>query len=578
MSVATVDSLSSILESAQGELVSLARESESEIASLSGGFEDLARQSGKMLDLASAVAACIEDESVTSVLPMVQTLGRAARRFVEARLEATNGILETVAMETRTLRRLSAVTRSQAAITLRTRVLTMLTNVEVGRLGAAGAGFQNLATELAGFSESLTADTEELVLHTDSRKPAVEAARRLLEAELPRQVEEFARIDANLGEDLTALEADLTHLSSVPARFRAGVQEIEEQIAGVVAAVQFHDITRQQLEHVHEAFALICSKICRRGFKRAKAEERSQAYAGIAIQIYQLQNIRNTVADWTVQIKRCVEVILNVSSSELAGIAPVVLKQEQEISSKLAHIEALEQQSQSYSERIRRTVGGHESLVQFIGQHVKKSREVGQLLHLLSLNSTIEASHLGERANAILEIGNGITSLSVEWGQITDQSETAMQEILKLAQQTGELMEVFSEAGDENLREARVQMRGGLDSLRAAAAFAAGQTQAIELATKTMREMSAGIRKCGELLDASYGCIDGILRDMEAMRCELEMDYPDIRDGYDAGAMEHLFAASYTTEAERSILQAALHGKELPPVQQACGGNDVELF
>jgi len=147
MSVATVDSLSSILESAQGELVSLARESESEIASLSGGFEDLARQSGKMLDLASAVAACIEDESVTSVLPMVQTLGRAARRFVEARLEATNGILETVAMETRTLRRLSAVTRSQAASPGRRRCRLSKSCDRAGRVfGVADRGHRGTCT------------------------------------------------------------------------------------------------------------------------------------------------------------------------------------------------------------------------------------------------------------------------------------------------------------------------------------------------------------------------------------------------------------------------------------------------
>jgi hypothetical protein len=35
------------------------------------------------------------------------------------------------------------------------------------------------------------------------------------------------------------------------------VQEIAQQIAGVVAAVQAHDITRQQIEHVQQAFALI---------------------------------------------------------------------------------------------------------------------------------------------------------------------------------------------------------------------------------------------------------------------------------------------------------------------------------
>jgi hypothetical protein len=578
MTAPTHESLASLLQSTHDGIDSLGRGSEREIASLSRGFEELARQTRKILEIASAIAACIEDDSITAVLPQVQILGAAARRFVETRLHATQGILETVALEARVLRKLSVVTRSQAAITLRTRVLTMLTNVEVGRLGAAGAGFQNLANELATFSTSLTVDTEELVLHTDARKPAIEATRRVLEAELPRQVAEFARIDASLGDDLKALESELNQLSAMPTQFRAGIGEIEALIGGVVSAVQFHDITRQQIEHVQEAFALIESRL-NRGLKRAKPQDRSQAYAGLAIQIYQLQNIKNTVADWTLQIKRCVETILNVSCSELASIAPVVLKQEREISLKLAHIETLEQESQGYSERIRRTVGGHGSLLQFVDQHVKKSRTTRQLLHMLSLNSIVEASHLGGRANAILQIGNGITSLSADWGQVTDQSETAMQEIHLLVQRTSELMQAFSEAGDEQLREAQVQMRTCIDSLRAAAEFASGQTREIELAAKTMRDLSVGISKCGELLDASYSCIDAILHNMDALKLQLEIDHPGIKNGYDASEMEQLFAASYTTELERSILQSALQGKELPPPhQQASSGNDVELF
>jgi len=51
-----------------------------------------------------------------------------------------------------------------------------------------------------------------------------------------------------------------------------------------------------------------------------------------------------------------------------------------------------------------------------------------------------------------------------------------------------------------------------------------------------------------------------------------------VKDLYDAAEVEPLYSASYTTEMERDVLRAALHGTELPVAQQTFAGNDVELF
>ncbi|MBZ5641907.1 MAG: hypothetical protein LAO19_04040 [Acidobacteriia bacterium] len=48
---------------------------------------------------------------------------------------------------------------------------------------------------------------------------------------------------------------------------------------------------------------------------------------------------------------------------------------------------------------------------------------------------------------------------------------------------------------------------------------------------------------------------------------------------YDAAEAERFFSASYTTEMEREVLRAALHGGSLPvTAQHAFEGNSVELF
>jgi len=473
-----------VLDRATGKLQMLARDSESRIASVAKGFEGLATQTDKILSLASAIVDSLESESLRSVLPKVQTLGTSARLFFEERLNATTGILSAVEGESKLLRQFSQVTRRQAGIALKTSVLTMFTNIEVGRLGSEGTGFQHLAQTLSEFSKTLTQDTEDLARHIEGRKPAIEATRRSLSSELPGLQEEFARIDIHLGDDMAALQSGLVQLSEAPVQFRACVENIAQQIAQVVSAIQAHDITRQQLEHVQEAFDLITSKMRRpEKSKTAAAQELSRTYASLKVQIYQLQNIQATVRTWTSQIRTCMEVILNVSASDVAGISPLVLAREQEVSSKLVHIEQLEHEGQGYSERIRQTVGGRSTLMLLVGEHTEKSKLVRHRLHLLSLNSIIEASRLGSQADAVFEIAKSISDISIEWGKVTEQSEVTMGEILGLVEQTSGLMEIFSDAGAEPLGEAQAQTRIGLAELQTTAAFAARQAHEIQIVT-----------------------------------------------------------------------------------------------
>ena len=101
----------------------------------------------------------------------------------------------------------------------------------------------------------------ELADHTDGRRAAIEETGRVLAAELPRLREELARIEVDLGNALAVVDSSLTQLSRTPVQFRTCVEDVAQQIAGVVAAVQAHDITRQQIDHVQEAFALISARM-----------------------------------------------------------------------------------------------------------------------------------------------------------------------------------------------------------------------------------------------------------------------------------------------------------------------------
>lgn len=567
------------LENAGEDLLWILRTTEDAIAALVVGFQCLTEDTDEVTQLAAGIVECVEDEGVSTVLPVAHALGGVAKRFVGDRLRATAQILETVVQEMELLQQLSAVTDGQAKIALEIKVLNVHTKVEVAHLGEVGIGFEYLAKELADFSRSLAENTDELIKHTENRKTTIQKTKSMLSMELPRLREDLTEVDVRLCNDLAILDSGLSKLAGAPARFKQSTQEIAGQIAGVVVAVQGHDITRQQIEHVQEALDLVSRKmLTEEQSDRTANPEAGHAYAGLTIQAYQLRAIKATIADWTSQIRNCVESILRISASELVGIGPLVLQQEQSMSSQLSHIAMLEGQCRDYNERIRSTLEGVSSLSQLVAEHLQKSNSARNRLRLLTFNSVIEASRLGSQADTICVIADGISEVASQWSKVTEQSSDALRQITSLSERINEAMATFAEADSRELSESMQKTRGGLERLRTAAEHALSQGMEIESRVETMRKRIGEIGQNIDHLDACFGRIDEALTAIEDVKKQLEHAQPNIGKCYDVNEVERLFSATYTNQTERDVLHAALCGGELPAASPSSIGNSVELF
>jgi ElaB/YqjD/DUF883 family membrane-anchored ribosome-binding protein len=401
----------------------------------------------------------------------------------------------------------------------------------------------------------------------------------MLSSELPRLREELTRVGINIGDDLAVLDPGLARLSRIPAQFKQSTEDIAHQIAGVVVAVQGHDITRQQIEHVQEAVEAISVTMLAEGNSTAGiAPEIARAYAGLTIHTFQLMAIKGTIAEWTSQIRICLDSIFGVSVSELVGIGPLVLEQERLVSSQLTHIDLLEHECQAYGERIRSTLEGISNLSQLVAEHLQNAESARSRLRLLTFNSVIEAARLGAQADTICVIADGIAEVSTEWAKITEQSENVLQEILTLTERINEVMTTFSQASGEKFKESQVQTKAGLETLRSAATFAIAQGKQIAIATETMQIKSGEIGNSSDLLNACFARIDEVLADIESAKRQLESYCPDVKERYNAAEVEQQFSASYTTQMERDVMSAAIYGTEFSLPQQCSAGNSVELF
>jgi hypothetical protein len=352
--------------------------------------------------------------------------------------------------------------------------------------------------------------------------------------------------------------------------------EIADQITGVVAAVQSHDITRQQLEHVRDALESLHTQMS--AGESASDVEKSKLVAGLTIQSYQLRSVREVMLKWVSQISGCLDSILHIGCSELSEIGPMVLKQDEDLSAHLSWIEKLESESQAESEEIQDSLAGMSTLTKLVGEHLERSQSMRDRMLLLNFNSIVEASHLGTRADVILEVSRNIKRISSEWSAMTDLSGKAMEQILRLVSRTTESMEDFSQGSKNGLQQARDEIRRGLAELKEAAICVARNAAGIDESVCRMRGKIASVQVTAGRLNVCLESIGLTLTQIDKVRFQVESESACALPQSEKQNVEDFFSLSYTTEMERRVLRAALNGESLQPSLEGSHGNDVELF
>jgi hypothetical protein len=291
-----------------------------------------------------------------------------------------------------------------------------------------------------------------------------------------------------------------------------------------------------------------------------------------------LKRTEDTVGSWVTQIGTCIDNILRVSSSELVGIGPMVLQQENKLSAQLERIERLEEQCEKDNAEVQETFSSLSNLMQLVGEHVAKSKEVRDRLQLLTFNSIVEANHLGSQADAILEISQSIKRISTDWSSMTDRSAQSMEEILSLVDQARVGMMAFSEEGSAGLREAQNETKTGLQGLRDVGALAVEKAAEVEESTQGLKAMIATVAATKKRLESDFALVGDVMREIEMLQSQWKQECPEGHKHCNRAEIEALYSATYTTEIEREVMRAALTGGPLPVMQQNMGGNDVELF
>ncbi|MGO9897174.1 MAG: hypothetical protein ACLPX8_23530, partial [Bryobacteraceae bacterium] len=168
---------------------------------------------------------------------------------IRARAEEGNGLLDGMLREAGLVKRtLSGFKGTVSTLT----TLGVLTRIETARLGAASADFGPLADAVKSLSGSVQERVENALDTASQLIPPIESVLISSAALEKRQTNDLPAMISEVLAQLASFADMQKRALASSVRMRSQYGAISDAFKKLVVSIQFHDITRQQVEHVIE--------------------------------------------------------------------------------------------------------------------------------------------------------------------------------------------------------------------------------------------------------------------------------------------------------------------------------------
>jgi methyl-accepting chemotaxis protein len=442
-------------------------------------------------------------------------------------------------------------------------VLGISTKIESARLGQLGAGFNNLADDVENLAVQINEKSTRImgenvslsckIRETLARMSDIEAVER----ENVRLVIDKTRSSLEM---ITGVHRKCAEVAAVIA---AASGEISRNISQVVTSMQFHDITRQQLEHVQEALCDLEHQLTEahaasdriNQSMSSNQDKAAEVYGVCRLQSAQLLHARDGLtaavsgivgnlqglADKGRGIARQTREMIRVADG--AGDSLFI-----EIEKGLAPVVGLLAKSAAANINLARAVESVAETVGEISSFVVDIETIGEEIKLIALNSQIKAARTGDEGAALGVLAEAIQRLSVEACIQTAAVTGTLREITRVTEALSGKAAVTSCSGELDAEAMAARLKGLIDAIRImndeVMAALAQSDDTVQALTADIESATGGITVHGAV-DAEVESITAKLAQIMAQACEIAPE----------AATADLAALSgrYTMQSERDI-------------------------
>lgn len=478
------------------------------------------------------------------------------------------------------------------------RALSMLgisTRIESARLGAEGRGFTTLADDVEKLAKRIVEYSGQIMEKVNDLSEMVDDTLAQTSEMREHQAASSRTIETTIRTNLDSLVQMADKSGDVSSSLEPLSREIASSIGEAVASVQFHDITRQQVEHVEESLQELRDLISEKDWNgKAKADEVRDLVGFVGdvsgLQHSQLVNASSSFHTAVVSLQ-----------NNLSAIAQNVFSLEQSASSIMASesggstLDAIEvglkdvmkamddfaEQGESIGQIMVRVADTVAEMTHFL----EDIEEVGSEIELISLNASVKAAHTGEKGKALGVLASSIQQLSQQAGGLTSSVTDILGRIGESSTNLKSNAEAFMDTSQVTDMVTRIeQILSGLRRI----------DDEVDSVFESIRQQGSNLGSSIESFNRSMTFHEEVCEDLErgatvlaSLRDEATDIVPQDKDESRPERLEKMLAR-YTMEAERLIHQQAFdlggaHSEAGSEGGEADSGDaevwgDVELF
>ena len=515
----------------------------------------------------------------------VLTLLLAHLRRVEAQAEAGDRALAGVCDSTRQVGRTFGGFRNTVAVF---RVLASLTRIEAARLGNAGAEFGNLAEEVCALTQSIESSGQGILDASEFLHQKMQFTLGKVTSLHDNELKDLAPIIAEVVTSLESLEVRQRLASEASVRQATDYQGVSAAIEDLITALQFHDITRQQVEHVADSLRRLRASIQSSWRKRSAAPP--DARAVLALQSSQLSNTERVFESSASRIESDLDAIAG-RLRNMADASQMLMGQsagEQDsffvqMEGRFTEILEVVSACARTGTETRSALAELEEALVRMRAFVAQVRQIGIRIHRVAINAAIRAARIGDTGNALNVVSDVMQRLALDTNRITEEVAGNLDAISAagrcLSDGSGWMQVSESPAGDNVLAE----MRSAVLRLHSASEAAFSR-----LTLVTTRSAQFGDAIQSARAGFTVGTLFGEVINRARRALEQAGRQTGLARGRDApGTAEQIledWATHYTMQAERDVHQSVAAGADNQAETQGAVpdaedlGQNVELF
>lgn len=557
------------LHQSVGELVTLAGRTESHFLDIGEGLHDFYRRSTGISTQAKEVLGWMAGDGLAEIHADLTGLSEQMSQHVQEMMQATERKGLVLGELRALLDRLSLPLAGFGKVLKRLQALWVVTRIEHSQLDQALSDQRPLAGDLKNLSDAIATSLGKVRVRVESLGRVVCKAQTEARALRLRQANAADKVSSHARSALARM-MDMRQSSAQKAENLARFSEdISFSIGEVVSSIQFHDITRQQVEHVTLALQDLAGALEERMDNPSSENQLSlvgsvvEACGGQAAQlihsrdemngavhaiVQNLHSLSSSVTDMASDARHTAGMTNGDGQTFFAELRPAV----DAVATILAEEATANLQLTSAVDTVAEEVTGTADLIQDIEQ-------VGLVMKTVAINSWIEASNCGSRGAGLGLVSDAVQKISEEVFSYTQELKTGFEEIDAVARGLGEvaqgeggsrLEQVRALTNDfqallELLHRKDTDMVSLLQEMDSQSRLLAGDINLVASSVSVHRIFS-------QVIDRALGHLDGIVRHDPGITANQGLlacaENEEIFKG---------FAERYTMQSERTIHQAS---------------------